>query len=149
MRQKDGSLVYCEYNRIGIHCLSLYGGFDVYTCALNLRHGNPILAGWYEECEYICSSAPEGTKYISWTIMQKNEERLKAEEEERQEKLRNRKEGSQVAYITYDYQKMVEEFDEWLKGKNASRKVRDKFLSIKQKYTTIVGVDKETIGMNK
>ena len=62
-----------------------------------MRHGNlitggqPLSAGWYEECEYICSNAPKGTKYISWTKMQKNKERLKDEEKERQEKLKKAK----------------------------------------------------------
>lgn len=87
MRQKDGSLVYCEHNRIGIKCYGLMGKFDVYTCALNLRGGRPLLAGWYKECEYICPSAPKGTKYISWTVMQKNEERLKYEQKEKEKEL--------------------------------------------------------------
>jgi hypothetical protein len=57
-----------------------------------------------------------------------------------------------MAYLSVDYKKIMEEFEKWLESKCASievKKVQDKFLSIKKKYTTVVGVgkDKGSIGM--
>lgn len=66
-----------------------------------------------------------------------------------------------MAYLSVDYQKIIEEFERWLENKyvpskvvghsyySERKKVQDKNLSIKKKYTTIVGVgkDKGSIGM--
>lgn len=75
---------YCEHNRKGLICESLYGRFRVYTCAKELRGNSPLSAGWYELCQIICRNAPRGTKYIDLDKMKSNDECLRQDAREKE-----------------------------------------------------------------